>query len=83
MWILYVVLFLAGLVAVGKYNSLTEQMHALRIYAADLLLRPEQHRMSAEKLREIMLRAAHDPRGADKAVDRALHQWAAETAATR
>jgi len=47
------------------------------------LLRPERHQAKAAELRETMLRLANDPRARDKAVNRALHQWAAEAAAAR
>jgi hypothetical protein len=79
MWILYALLFLGGGLAVSRYHSVTERLHALRIYATDLLLRPELHRANAAELRELMLRLANDPRAADKEVQRAIQQWALET----
>jgi len=81
MWIVYAILFVVGYAVVHKGHSMTEQITALRAYATDLLLRPELHRANAVELRETMLRLANDPRGADKAVNRAIHQWAVETRA--
>ncbi len=83
MWIVYVILFLVGYVVVRQGHVMTEQIGALRVYATDLLLQPERHRANAAELRETMLRLANDPRAANKAINRALHQWAAEAAATR
>ena len=81
MWIVYAVLFLVGYVVVQRGHTMAEEIAALRVYATDLLLRPELHRANAVELRETMLRLANDPRGADKAVNRAIHQWAVETRA--
>jgi len=81
MWIVYAILFVVGYAVVHKGHSMTEQIAALRAYATDLLLQPERHRANAAELRETMLRLANDPRAAEKAVARALQQWAAEAKA--
>ena len=78
MWIVYAILFLVGYFVVRQWHLMTEEIVALRVYATDLLLRPELHRATAAELRETMLRLANDPRGADKAVQRAIYQWAVE-----
>jgi hypothetical protein len=76
MWIVYAILFFVGYGVVRQWRSMAEQIAALQVYATDLLLRPELHRANAAELREIMLRLANDPRGAGKAVNRAIHEWA-------
>ena len=78
MWIVYAILFVVGYVVVHRGHVMAEEIAALRVYATDLLLRPDLHRTSATELREIMLRLANDPRGADKAVQQAVHRWAVE-----
>jgi len=83
MWIVYAILFLFGYVVVRRAGAMANEIGALQVYATELLLRPERHQAKAAELRETMLRLANDPRARDKAVNRALHQWAAEAAAAR
>lgn len=83
MWIVYAILFFVGYFVVQQGHSMTQQIGALRVYATELLLRPERHQPNAAELRETMLRLANDPRARDKAVNGALHRWAAEAAAAR
>ncbi|HEV8398238.1 MAG TPA: hypothetical protein VGQ18_00215 [Gemmatimonadales bacterium] len=83
MWIVYAILFVVGYAVVHKGHSMTEEIGALRAYATDLLLQPERHQANAAELRATMLRLANDPRAANKALIRAIHQWAAEAKAAR
>jgi hypothetical protein len=83
MWIVYAILFFVGYFVVRQGHTMMQQVWALRVYAIELLLRPERHQANAAELRQTMLRLANDPRAADKAVNRAIHQWAAEAAAAR
>ena len=83
MWVVYAGLFLVGYFVVRQGHIQTEQIRALRVYATDLLLHPERHQANAADLRATMLRLANDPRAADKAVNGAIHKWAAEVLAAR
>jgi len=81
MWIMYASLFVVGYIVVRRFSVMAEEISALRVFATSLLLRPELHQANAAELRQTMLRLANDPRGVDKAVNRAMHQWAVETRA--